>query len=76
MQPVKSMTTFADILDAADNLSADEQETLLEILHRRLAERKRAQLIRDVEEARAEFTNGRARPASVREIMDEAGGEA
>jgi hypothetical protein len=70
------MTTFADILDAAANLSADEQETLLEILHRRLAERKRAQLICDVEEARAEFRNGDARPASVGEIMGEAGSEA
>jgi hypothetical protein len=70
------MTSFADILDAAGNLSADEQETLLEILRRRLAERKRAQLIHDVEEARAEFGDGQARPASVSEIMDEAGGEA
>jgi hypothetical protein len=70
------MADFSDVVDAASGLSADEQETLLEILSRRLAERKRAQLVRDVKEARAEFADGRARPASVSEIMDEAGGEA
>lgn len=31
------MTTFSEVVDAADNLSADEQETLLEILRRRIA---------------------------------------
>ena len=70
------MTNFSEILDAADELSVDEQETLLEILQRRIAERNRARLVRDVAEARAEFANGQARPASVREIMDEVGGEA
>jgi hypothetical protein len=68
--------SFSDVLDAAGNLSADEQETLLEILRRRLAEHRRALLVRDVAEARAEFANGRARPASVSEILDEADGEA
>lgn len=70
------MADFSDVVDAASDLSADEQETLLEILRRRLAERNRAQLVRDVDEARAEFADGRAQPASVSDIMDEAGGEA
>lgn len=70
------MSTFSEILDAASDLSAEEQATLLEILRRRLAERNRAQLVRDVEEARREFADGKARPASVDEIMNEACGEA
>jgi len=70
------MSNFSDILDAAGGLSADEQETLLEILRRRLAERNRAQLVRDTQEARAEFAAGLSRPASISEIMDEADGEA
>ena len=69
------MTSFSEILDAAGNLSIDEQETLLEILQHRVAERNRAQLVRDVEAARAEFAEGRAKTATVREIMDEVGGE-
>jgi len=70
------MADFSEVVDAATGLSTDEQETLLEILSRRLAERKRAQLVRDVKEARAEYADGRARPATVAEIMDEACGDA
>jgi len=70
------MTTFSEIVDAADGLTVDEQLTLLEILQRRIAERNRAQLVCDVAEARAEFANGQARAASVNDIMDEVGGEA
>ncbi|HJQ81307.1 MAG TPA: hypothetical protein VJ828_15205 [Lacipirellulaceae bacterium] len=66
------MPTFSDVVDAASGLSADEQEALLEILGRRLAERRRAQLVREVQEARTEFAAGHAQKASVDEIMNEA----
>lgn len=66
------MPTFADVVDAADKLSTDEQESLLKILHRRIAERNRARLAADVAEARAEFVSGGTRPATVQQIMDEA----
>jgi hypothetical protein len=66
--------TFADIVDAADRLTADEQLTLLEILRRRLAERDREQLVRDVAEAREEFAKGATRPTTVKQLMDEVGG--
>jgi hypothetical protein len=69
------MAKFADIVDAAENLSVDEQETLLEILRRRIAERNRAQLVRDVESSRAEHSSGRSQVATVAEIMDEASRE-
>lgn len=66
------MPTFADVVAAADKLSADEQESLVRILRRRIAERNREQLAGDVAEARAEFVSGGARPVTVRQIMDEA----
>jgi hypothetical protein len=69
------MTKFADIVSAADGLSTDEQEALLEILRRRIAERNRAELVREVSEARAEFARGESRPATVQQIMEEAYGE-
>ena len=65
------MSTFFEVLDAADELSLDEQETLVDILGRRIAERNRARLVRAVAEARAEFADGNARPATAREIMEE-----
>ena len=69
------MTTFSDVVDAADDLSVDEQETLVEILRRRIAKRNRDALVRDVAEARAEFQSGSTRAASVSDIMDEVRGE-
>ena len=69
------MTTFSDIVDAADDLSVDEQETLVEILRRRIAKRNREALVRDVAEARAEFQTGQARASSVSNIIEELRGE-
>jgi hypothetical protein len=69
------MVRFSDIVDAANELSVDEQETLLEVLRHRIAERNRARLVDEVAEARAEFAAGQARTASVQEIMDEVNGE-
>lgn len=65
------MTTFSEILDAASSLSTDEQQTLVEIIGRRLAEQNRAELLREVCEARAELKDGSARVASVADIMRE-----
>ena len=69
------MAIFSDVVDAVDNLSIDEQETLVEILRRRIAKRNREALVRDVAEARAEFQSGRKGTSSVDEIMDEVRGE-
>ena len=62
---------FADVVDATDRLSLDEQQTLLEILHRRVAERGRQRLIQEVQEARVEQAQKKCRPATVDEIMKE-----
>jgi hypothetical protein len=41
-QAVESVLSFADVLEAAEQLSLEEQESLLELLQRRLIERRRA----------------------------------
>ena len=69
------MTTFLDVVDAADSLSVDEQETLVEILRRRIATKNCDVLARDIADARAEFQSGQARAACVSDIMDEVRGE-
>ena len=58
------MTTYANTLDAADRLSLVEQEQLAATLRQRIAERRRAELVEAVGEARAEFARGRIKPAS------------
>jgi hypothetical protein len=63
------MKTFSQVLDWADALSPDEQESLVSILQRRLKEQRRAELVKAVKEARAEFKAGKCRPASPAQIM-------
>ena len=63
------MSTFAEIVDSADALSHDEQQTLIDILQARLRERRREELLKGIQEAEAEFSEGKIQPASVDEIM-------
>ena len=62
---------FGEVLEAADRLSSDEQEELIAILHRRLAQAARQRLISEVQEARQEFAEGRCLPASPDDLMRE-----
>jgi hypothetical protein len=68
------VTTFSEIVDAADHLSGDEQIALMELLRRRIAARNRESLARDVAEARAEFKKGQLRAASASNIIAEVRG--
>jgi chorismate mutase len=63
------MKTFSAVLESAGDLTQDEQESLLSILQHRLAEQKRAELVRTVAEARREYKTKPCRPASVAAIM-------
>jgi hypothetical protein len=64
-------TTFAEVLEAADTLTIDEQETLVEILHRRVTELRRAELAKDIAAAREELQSGGCRPAEPDQLMRE-----
>jgi hypothetical protein len=63
------MKTFAQVLDSADELAPEDQESLIAVLERRLAERRRAELIEAVTAAREEFKAGRCRPATSKQIL-------
>jgi len=65
------MEAFSDVVDAVDSLSLDEQQALVEIMCRRIAEHRRMLLVQDVMEARSEFSQGNLRPEAVQEIMDD-----
>jgi hypothetical protein len=62
---------FGEVLEAVDRLSPDEQETLVAIVQRRMAERGRKLLAADVQDARREFAAGLCRPSSADELMNE-----
>ena len=67
----KGAPNFYAVAEAADRLTEEEQETLIELLNRRLAERRRAELIKDIQESQQEFDSGSLRAKTPHEIMNE-----
>jgi hypothetical protein len=68
---MEKLIPFGDVLEAADKLSLEEQEALLEVLHRRLIERRRDELARDIQQAQEELRAGQCRPVTPEELMKE-----
>jgi hypothetical protein len=66
-----TLATFADLIEAAEQLPIEEQEDLVHILKNRLRDRKRAELIKDVAEAQQEFAQGKCKPLTPEQIMEE-----
>jgi hypothetical protein len=62
---------FSEVLEAADELPLDDQESLAEILHRRVIERRREELGHEALQARQEFEQGNCRPVTVDDLMSE-----
>jgi hypothetical protein len=63
------MKSYGQVLDSIEALPEDEQESLVDTVRKRLAERRRAALAKSVSEARKEFKSGKLRPATPSEIM-------
>lgn len=62
---------YGEILEHAEGLSVEDQETLVETLKNRLRERRRAGLARDIQAAQSEFAQGRCQPSTSAELMKE-----
>ena len=69
---MSKQTTFADVLDAAEQLDADAQAELIAVLSRRLAERGRERVVATVAQARREFAAGQCPPMTAAELVREA----
>jgi hypothetical protein len=46
---MEEMIPFGKVLEAADKLPFEDQEELLEVPHRRMIERRREELAKDIE---------------------------
>lgn len=61
--------SFNELLEAADRLSLEEQESLVDVIRRRVANRRRQEISSLVVSAREEHKAGKLRPESQDEIM-------
>lgn|GEM_PF-233597 len=62
---------FGEVLEATDKLSLEEQEELMDVLSRRIAERRRGLIAQDIRSARNEFQKGGCHPATPDDLMSE-----
>ncbi|MGA2298869.1 MAG: hypothetical protein ABSG15_15085 [FCB group bacterium] len=65
------MHTFNDVIVAADELSFEDREVLIDILYKKQLEEKRNKLFNDVKESRREFATGTLKPKTTAQIMKE-----
>ena len=63
--------TFAEVVEAADALSIEDQEQLADLIRRRAADARRRRLVRNVREGEAEYAAGKAKAMSVEDFMRE-----
>lgn len=69
--PAEKVMNFNDILEAADQLSLEDQAALVEVLSRRIHERRRDDLVRDVQQARREHEAGLGKVMSADDLLQE-----
>jgi hypothetical protein len=68
---MKTRPDLAEILEAADKLSLDDQAELIEVLRHRVVERRRDVLTEDIQQARQEFEAGQCHPMSPEKIVED-----
>ena len=61
---------FGDIVEAADRLTLDEQEELVEIVGKRMIAKRRGELLKDIEEAEHEYRQGQCGVMTADEAVD------
>ena len=62
---------FGEVLEAAGQLSPDEQAELIAVMNRRLAQAARAKVANDVREARQQFLEGTTSPSTPEDLLRE-----
>ncbi len=62
---------FGKILEAADQLPLGDQESLRDVLIKRIIERRRDEILEEIREARKEFGTDKCRPATPDDLMSE-----
>ena len=68
---MRNTISFNEVLETAEKLPIEDQETLIEILNKRIIERRRSKLANEIRNAQKEFKAGKCRPTSVDELMRE-----
>jgi len=61
--------SFQDLIAAIESLPLDDQSILVEIINKRIIEKRRAELVAEVKEAREAFRRGEVKRGTVKDLM-------
>ncbi|MDR9404478.1 MAG: hypothetical protein RI580_13670 [Halothece sp. Uz-M2-17] len=64
-------STFQQLIESIENLSIEDQEVLLDILQKRLQQKRRDQIAKEITEVRQEFAEGNFQVGSVDQFLKE-----
>ena len=60
---------FENILDSIDTMELQEQQMIVNIVQNRIAEKKRIEIIKEVEQGRIDYKNGNVMRGGVKELL-------
>lgn len=64
-------TSLGQVLEAANQLPLEEQESLIDILRQRIREARRADILKDIWETQQEFYQGKCQVLTPEELIRE-----
>ncbi|HEY9823033.1 MAG TPA: hypothetical protein V6D35_20010 [Candidatus Sericytochromatia bacterium] len=65
------ISDFNEILESVEKLSVEDQKALLDVVQRRLVERRRAEIAKNIVKAQEEYQAGQVIRGTVDELMAE-----
>lgn len=71
MTEATKASAFQQAIEAVEALSLEDQTMLLDILHKRLRQQRRNQLLQEIAEVRQDYAQGNVRYGSVAEFLAE-----
>lgn len=61
--------SFQDLIEAVESLPLDDQSMLVDIINKRIIEKRRAELVAEVKEAREAFNRGEVKRGTVKDLI-------
>ncbi len=66
---MKKVHSFSEVLDAADKLTLEEQEEIINILRRRTIELRRKELLQEIQETEHEYKEGKCKRGTAKDLL-------
>jgi len=61
--------SFQDLIEAVESMPLDDQFMLVELINKRIKEKRRAELVAEVQETRSAFARGEVKRGTFEDLM-------